>query len=641
MDQANWRATVECGLIQHVVRPYSLKEFQNQQQALIGLCQRLAQVLEALHMPTLYRQARAIEQRLHAETLRVLVVGERGRGKSTVINALLHEKLLPTYPVPTTARRCEIKWGEQASAILHYRAPRDGSSKQPRAVPIAQVASFLMAESDQEDTTELEWLEVALPLPTLEGGIEFIDTVAPFSVSAYDDDGVLETTPSELPRADAVLYVLASDFLPTREECMEIDRLRCAGHRALFLCNRFELVEPPCQALVKRRFTTYLSRFTPLAEQCIFFTDAKGALAGYLSGDREQIKRSNMQAVETRLLHFLVTIRGKEKLQCYAEALKGVLNDAIRYLPAKQLLLSLDEQALQSRRSRAYRKSEPLEKTRQHISTLLNTARRSISTEINVLVTGFFLDIARRIEEWMHTYIPEQPETMWDVFSGDSGRRLVKELTTFLAEETQEEFRTWTDSGMQAMLLTAPERIACELERQLRLFVDDVAAVLPELFVADATHKSITKEELFERLFAHYKRLLTASRDIARRAAQRGSLAWHPTVLIATMLQKEPVRAILRGSQDEERIRDVVAQEYRRELEISSGRRADTIAALVDEELRALHEGLDAVLNLEIQNVRDIMSAAERQSAHAMQLLTALEENLLRMSEEPGGMISQ
>ena len=109
-----------------------LAEFQAQQHALILLCQRLAGVLEGLNMPALYGKVHAVEQRLFAETLKILVVGEHGRGKSTVINALLGEKLLPAYPVPTTALRCEIKWGKQSRAILHYHASHDGSRRRPR-----------------------------------------------------------------------------------------------------------------------------------------------------------------------------------------------------------------------------------------------------------------------------------------------------------------------------------------------------------------------------------------------------------------------------------------------------------------------------------------------------------------------------
>ncbi len=629
MGWENWRATSR-------VRPY--QEFQSRQDALMLLCQRLTLVLEALNMPSLHGEVRAIEQRLSSETLRILVVGERGRGKSTVINALLRENLLPAYPVPTTALRCEIKWGEQPSAILHYRPSRNGLRKQPREVPMAEFESLLMAESVQEDHTELEWLEVSLPLPALEGGIEIIDMVAPFSVSPYDDDGLLESIPPIIPSADVVLFVLGCDFPSTKEESLEIDRVRCAGHKKLFfLCNRFDLVEPACRTVVKRRFTRYLRQFTSFAEQFVFFTDAKGALAGYLAGDRERVERSDMLAMETRLFNFLATVPGKEKLQHYIDELRAVVDGAVRLLPLKLLLLSAnephhpwgainlaptpppqrlflstDEQKLRLRQLQASREIEQLEKSCQRISMLLSAVRHSLSAEINVAATHFFLDIASRVEEWTRIYTPELPEAPWDIFVGDPGRRLVKELTLFLSQEEQEEFRAWTTSELSAMLRDAPGRIASELEQQLQMFVSDVAELMPERFAADGDSERETQQDLFERLFAHHKRLLAASGEVAMLVAERGSFTWHPAVLMAIMLQKEAVRAILRGSESEHResIRDIVGQEYRHELETSPGRRADAIAMLVDDELRALQEHLNSALRLEIENARDLIFAA-------------------------------
>jgi hypothetical protein len=237
---------------------------------------------------------------------------------------------------------------------------------------------------------------------------------------------------------------------------------------------------------------------------------------------------------------------------------------------------------------------------------------------------------------------------MWDVFAGDPGRRLVKELTTFLSEEVQREFRAWAFSVLQELLFSAPREIESQLERQLRLFVNDVAGILPELYGKDGASKEDGKAKLFEQLFTHYKRIQAISEDVATMTAEHASFLWHPTVLIACLLQKESVRAVLRESESRDRIREVVAREYRDELEASLGRRVDSIVELIDDELRMLQEQLVYALSLEIQCASDILNGGvveqqlangKKGSSGVMQLLMALEEELLAVRDELDGML--
>jgi Dynamin family len=291
-----------------------LEHFQWQRRRLISLSERLLKVLETLDMPVLYDEVRTQIGRLQTDTLKVLVVGEFNTGKSTVLNALLGQKILPAYPVPTTALLTEVKWGEQPRAILHYHPFGDGSQKIPLEVPIPELETYLVINGDEEKLYER--IELFWPLPLCRDGIELLD-----SPGLDDDDVYLEATIQRVPHVDAVLFVLGCDSLPTREESMLIDRMRCAGHDAIFfLCNRFDLVEPACREMVKRRRIAHLSPLTAYSGQYIFFTNAKGALTERINGNREPFEHSNLQQVEDALYTFLQA-RGRDKLRRFAHEL--------------------------------------------------------------------------------------------------------------------------------------------------------------------------------------------------------------------------------------------------------------------------------------------------------------------------------
>ena len=65
-------------------------------------------------------QLAAVRDRLAEARLRVLVVGEAKRGKSTLVNALLERDVLPSGVTPVTAVTTTVRYGETSG-------PRSGS----------------------------------------------------------------------------------------------------------------------------------------------------------------------------------------------------------------------------------------------------------------------------------------------------------------------------------------------------------------------------------------------------------------------------------------------------------------------------------------------------------------------------------
>lgn len=622
----------------------SLEQFLRQRSELLALCEHLLPVLETLNLPALYNEVRHLRQRLESETLKVLVMGEGNRGKSTVINALLRQKLLPAYPVPTTGVRCEVKWGQQPGAMLHYRPAGDGSRRQPRNVPLTEIETYLVLDGDNEKLPEYERIEVFSPLAPCEAGIEIIDTAGPFSVGPYDDDGLPDMTIAGIASMDAVLFVFGCDALPSKEESLQIDWMRCAGQEAIFfVCNRFDLVEPSGQAMVKRRFLTHLGRLTPYGEQNVFFTNAKGALAGYLKPDLEQVRRSNMPQVEEVLFDFLLQQRGKGKFTRCAIELKTVVRRASSVLPTKRLLLQMEEEALRVQRVQVDRRLDQLEEIQQRIYMLLTVVRHTMKSEVKVVAARFYLKLIPQVENWVQRYMPGEPSSTWDVFVGDAPKRLVKELTAFLTTEVQAEFQAWTESVLQELLFDRLSGMTQGLYRQCILFVSELAQARHEVLGRDDEYWGGSEEAMLKRVFGSDEGMADAFAPLATTVAKRGSFIWHPLALIAILLKNERIQTLMREEVNMEALRSAVGQEYRRELEVSLEQRADAIAEIVDNELSPFQEELEHVLDLELHCVRDLVRAGVEELQQgdgkhkmdvALRLLESLENELLTIDRE-------
>lgn len=294
------------------------EHYQQQRTRLISLTERLLILAEALHSPTFMSELQQTQGQLCANTLKILVAGECNAGKSTIINALLRTRILPAYPVPTTALVTRIKRGALPKALLHRHPSRDGRQQPPLSVALTEMEPYLVLDENNEPADGLEEAEVFLPLPPIYDGIEFIDVISP-----YDDDGYDETIENNGPSADIVLYTLRCDAPASKEEALRIDWIKNMGNAALlFLCNRFDLVEPRSQSRIRQRYLTYLSELS--GADSLFFTNAKGALRGYLRDDMPQVAESAFPQMEEALYNALAA-RGKREMRPIISKLRALI----------------------------------------------------------------------------------------------------------------------------------------------------------------------------------------------------------------------------------------------------------------------------------------------------------------------------
>jgi predicted GTPase len=98
----------------------------------------------------------------------IVVVGEFNRGKSTILNALLAQELLPMDILPATAAIHMLRFSREPVLRAHWR--------DDRVEDMALSAETLKRFASVESADALTYLEIGVPAPILASGVVFIDT---------------------------------------------------------------------------------------------------------------------------------------------------------------------------------------------------------------------------------------------------------------------------------------------------------------------------------------------------------------------------------------------------------------------------------------------------------------------------------
>ena len=190
----------------------------------------LAETLDALaslatvhDRPDLQDAALRAIQLLRSRALRVVVVGDYKRGKSSLINALVDAPVCAVDDDIATAARLEIGYAEQPTA-RQWRHGEPGGTMEVFDIDVVEAAT---ASTDSRSTL----VRAGLPRPLLGQGLVLVDTPGIGGIASAP----AMATASTLAEAFAVLFVTDVSQEMTRAE---MDALRDAQQR----CDRVTVV---------------------------------------------------------------------------------------------------------------------------------------------------------------------------------------------------------------------------------------------------------------------------------------------------------------------------------------------------------------------------------------------------------------
>jgi GTP-binding protein EngB required for normal cell division len=263
-----------------------------------------------------------LRHRLDEGTLHLAVLGQFKRGKSSVLNALIGEAMLPTAVVPLTSIPIMIRQGSSRSAEVFFR---DGRSSQKHSAERAEeiqsiLRRFAAEEGNPRNRLRVERVEVTASSPLLERGVVLIDTPGIGSTHRHNTDAALDV----LPQCDAAFFVVSIDPPLTETELVFLKQVKTRVPRLFFLLNKIDYVDARERKDALRFLSDVLREQAGIEGEIeIFPVSARKGLAARLSNDGAHWQESGFADLERHVLDFL----SLEKTKTLEEAILGKLRD--------------------------------------------------------------------------------------------------------------------------------------------------------------------------------------------------------------------------------------------------------------------------------------------------------------------------
>ncbi len=325
--------------------------------------------------------------KLQSKVFRFLVIGDKNRGKSTIINVLLGEELLPEGAVATTAIPTFIKYGEKKKMTLYYddnvkeeisiadfSKRHTHSSRQVKKAEqkykktrLRQLVQQGLDRVSARSQLAREWINKLIgtinyacleaPVTLLAKKIEFIDT-AGLNNSEIENEKAF----GYVKNCEAIIFILDPNdqvSLTDKEYLQKLLDSQVSIENIFFLINKWDNVEEADKQDIQEAFTINLAQALhqePRAiEQLwgyrIFTISAKNALKNL--NRRKACQGTGFPEFTTELSNFLTYERLSCKLAQPVKVTKQVSELVIQIIEQRLAMLQDDIVTLSEKEQQA------------------------------------------------------------------------------------------------------------------------------------------------------------------------------------------------------------------------------------------------------------------------------------------------
>lgn len=401
-------------------------------------------------------------EKLESHRFAVGIMGEFKRGKSTVINSLLEQEIMPADILPCSATMNRVTYDMQPHAELRMQ---DGSVRRIKVEELTDYVTKLTSENESR-AAEVDEAVVYYPCRFCQNGVDIVDTPG-----LNDDERMNKISEEVIPKLDAVIMVIVpgSPFSMSEAEFVRNKLMSSDLGRLIFLVNKIDTIRRPddraraVEGIKTKIKETVLEKMADLygedSQQYkdaqmklgsirIFPFSALDALDGKRDGDQELIEKSGTRPFEDALTRMLTEERGALELGTPISVLQRTSLEVAKNIATRRDAMAMDEGEFEARRKAALEQIQNLRAEKKAEAKRLKQRAKEVQSDLSSRTAQFYPQLEQRMLAVVDSYNPV-PER----FAKPAGQK-----------EGTEELQKMVTTEMNNAVSGFSEKIAVELQ---------------------------------------------------------------------------------------------------------------------------------------------------------------------------------
>ena len=339
------------------------------------------------------------------------IMGEFKRGKSTVINALLGQEIMPAdiLPCSATMNRVTYDTNPRAEVIMH-----DGTVKN---VNIDGIADYV-TKTNEDNANRASMVDQAVvyyPCIFCQNGVDIVDTPG-----LNDDERMDKISEVIIPKLDAVIMVVVpgAPFSVSEANFVRNKLMASDVGRLIFVVNKIDTIRKPkdrercvqgikekVQKAVLDKTKEVYGEDSPEYEETkskvgnirIYPISAANALDGRLEHDEDLVEESGIKAFEDGLTYLLTAERGVLQLIKPIQEITAAYTNVKSAAQALKESQKLSAAEFEKRQKEAMEKIEKLRAEKRAELQSITVKKNETLAAIKTQIPGFYDELEKRL----------------------------------------------------------------------------------------------------------------------------------------------------------------------------------------------------------------------------------------------------